>query len=182
MSAEQGRMPATETPSGRTSIAEAAVAKVVGGAARSVPGVYSLGTGLGAGRAMGALREVVGAVDLTQGIRVEVGETQVAVDCELVADDGFPLQALAHEVRVAVYRAVAEQTGLQVVEVNVEIMDVHIPDPLRPASGTKAGPKPRLSERLGLSERPGQADRPALSEPSGVPSENLHAAIDRERS
>ena len=44
---------------GRTVISETAVAKVAGIAARSVPGVYSLGSG--PSRALGAIRDAVGS-------------------------------------------------------------------------------------------------------------------------
>jgi uncharacterized alkaline shock family protein YloU len=110
---------------GRTVIAETAVAKVAAIAARSVPGVFALGTG--AARALSALRDAVAGSDLGQGVRVEVGQTQVAVDVNLVAVYGEPLQDLAARVRAAVYRAVEELVGLEVIEVNVEINDVHLP-------------------------------------------------------
>lgn len=109
---------------GKTVISDSAVAKVAGISAREVPGVYSLGSG--STRAIGAIREVVGAVDLSQGVRVEVGETQVAVDVDLVAEYGRPLQDVANNVRAAVYRSVQELAGMHVIEVNVEINDVHI--------------------------------------------------------
>ena len=94
---------------GRTVIAETAVAKVAGIAARSVPGVYSLGSG--PSRALGAIRDAVGNADHAAGVRVEVGETQVAVDIDLVAVYGTPLQALADQVRAVVYAAVGELVG-----------------------------------------------------------------------
>ena len=77
---------ATDLPlpgAGRTVISETAVAKVAGIAARSVPGVYSLGSGLP--RALGAFRDAVGSSDHAAGVRAEVGETQAAVDIDLVA-------------------------------------------------------------------------------------------------
>ncbi len=117
---------------GRTVIAETAVAKVAGIAARAVPGVYSLGSG--PSRALGAIRDAVGSSDHAAGIRAEVGETQVAVDISLVATYGTPLHSLADHVRSAVYRAVEELVGLQVIEVNVEITDVYV------APSPKAGP------------------------------------------
>ncbi|PYI40121.1 Asp23/Gls24 family envelope stress response protein [Arthrobacter psychrolactophilus] len=128
---------------GRTVISDTAVAKVVGVAVRSVAGVHALGSG--ASRSLGAIREVVGAADLTQGVRVEVGETQVAVDIILLAEYGYPLQNLADTVRRAVYSAVEELVGRHVIEVNIEITDVFIPthDAEKPAS------RPRLTERLG---------------------------------
>jgi uncharacterized alkaline shock family protein YloU len=123
---------------GRTVISEAAVAKVAGIAARAVPGVYSLGSG--PSRALGAFRDAVGSTDHAAGVRAEVGETQVAVDIDLVALYGTPLQALADQIRAAVYAAVEELVGLQVIEVNVEIHDVFVPGPARP--GTQADVRP----------------------------------------
>lgn len=128
---------------GRTVIAETAVAKVVGVAVRSVAGVHALGSG--ASRSLGAIREVVGATDLTQGVRVEVGESQVAVDIVFMAEYGYPLQTLANSVRRAVYSAVEELVGRNVIEVNIEITDVFIPAP----DAEKPAPRTRLTERLG---------------------------------
>ncbi|GLB68078.1 hypothetical protein AHIS1636_25200 [Arthrobacter mangrovi] len=110
---------------GRTTISETAVAKVAAVAARNVQGVYALGSGTA--RALSALRDAVGGSDIGQGVRVEVGQTQVAVDINLVAVYGVPLQQLANRVRAAVYAAVEEFVGLDVIEVNVEINDVHVP-------------------------------------------------------
>ncbi|MDN4642771.1 Asp23/Gls24 family envelope stress response protein [Arthrobacter sp. PsM3] len=117
---------------GRTVISEAAVAKVAGIAARAVPGVYSLGTG--PSRALGAFRDAVGSSDHAAGVRAEVGETQVAVDIDLVALYGTPLHALADQIRAAVYSAVEELVGLQVIEVNIEITDVYVPGPPKPGA------------------------------------------------
>jgi uncharacterized alkaline shock family protein YloU len=128
---------------GRTVISETAVAKVVGMASRAVPGVHALGSG--ASRSIGAIRDVVGATDLTQGVRVEVGETQVAVDIILVAEYGYPLQALANSVRASVYTAVEDLVGRNVIEVNIEITDVYIPGP----DTEKQANRPKLGERLG---------------------------------
>lgn len=121
---------------GRTTISETAVAKVAGIAARSVDGVYSLGSG--SARALGALRDAVGSADHAQGVHAEVGETEVAVDISLVAFYGKPLQILADEVRAAVYLAVEQLVGLRVIEVNVEINDVHVPGAKPPAGGRPA--------------------------------------------
>lgn len=128
---------------GRTVIAETAVAKVAGIAARSVPGVYSLGSA--PSRALGAIRDAVGSSDHAAGVRAEVGETQVAVDISLVASYGSPLHSVADQVRAAVYRAVEELVGLQVIEVNVEITDVYVAPP------AKAGaPAVAVAEREAL--------------------------------
>lgn len=125
---------------GRTIISESAVAKVAGIAARSVPGVYSLGSG--PSRALGAIRDAVGSSDHAAGVRAEVGETQVAVDINLVAVYGKPLHRIADEVRAAVYHAVEDLVGLEVIEVNVEINDVYVAPPPKAALA-----RPSTSER-----------------------------------
>lgn len=117
---------------GRTVISDTAVAKVAGIAARSVPGVYSLGSG--SARALGAIRDAVGSSDHAAGVRAEVGETQVAVDINLVAVYGQPLHDLANRVRAAVYRAVEQLVGLEVIEVNIEINDVYVAPPVKAPS------------------------------------------------
>src|SRR5690242_19026234 len=67
---------------GKTTIADGVVAKIAGMAAREVPGIYSLGAGMA--RAFGAMRERVpgagGGGTVTRGVKVEVGESQTAVD------------------------------------------------------------------------------------------------------
>ncbi|MHA7269482.1 Asp23/Gls24 family envelope stress response protein [Arthrobacter sp. HLT1-20] len=167
---QASQIPATsnEETQGRTVIAETAVAKVVGIAARGVAGVHALGSG--ASRSIGAIREVVGATDLTQGVRVEVGESQVAVDIILLAEYGYPLQSLADAVRRAVYAAVEELVGRNVIEVNIEITDVHIPAP----DAEKPAARTRLTERLGAAVKPAgaEASEPAmnLAKETGEPS------------
>jgi uncharacterized alkaline shock family protein YloU len=135
---------------GRTVISETAVAKVAGIAARAVPGVYSLGTG--PSRALGAIRDAVGSSDHAAGVHAEVGETQVAVDLNLVAVYGTPLHSLANQVRSAVYSAVEELVGLQVIEVNVEINDIYVPGPAKP--GINPEPRPVLNAPAVPGSRP----------------------------
>jgi uncharacterized alkaline shock family protein YloU len=114
-----------ETAAGRTTIADGVVAKVAGIAAREVPGVYALGGG--GARALGAIRDVMNATDLTQGVKVEVGETQAAADLTIVVEYPAPIQEVAANVRSAVAGAITRLVGLEVVEVNVEVNDVHLP-------------------------------------------------------
>jgi uncharacterized alkaline shock family protein YloU len=113
------------TESGTTKISDAVVSKVAGIAAREVRGVHALGGG--AGRAIGALRDRVGQTNLAQGISVEVGDTQVAVDVTLTAEYPVALQDLADNVRNAVGDAVENIVGMKVAEINVTIADVFVP-------------------------------------------------------
>lgn len=111
--------------SGNTTIADGVVAKIAGIAAREVAGVYALGGG--GARALGAIRDAVNATDLTQGVKVDVGETQAAADITIVVEYPTPIQEVAGNVRSAVTTAITRLVGLEVVEVNVDVNDVHLP-------------------------------------------------------
>ena len=120
-----GVAPAKGSAIGTTIIEDGVVAKIAGIAAREVPGVFALGGG--AARMVGAIRDAMNNTDLTQGVRVEVGETQIAVDITIVAEYPVALQKLADDVRSSVNSALVELVGKDVVEINVTINDVHIP-------------------------------------------------------
>jgi uncharacterized alkaline shock family protein YloU len=115
---------ATGQAKGKTVVEDAVVAKVAGIAVRDVPGVYGLGSGVA--RMVGAVREAVGSADLTQGVSVEVGQTQVAADVMIVAEYPVPLQDLGDRVRAAVAHAITELVGMEIAEINVTISDVHV--------------------------------------------------------
>ncbi|WP_144831385.1 Asp23/Gls24 family envelope stress response protein [Microbacterium sp. BH-3-3-3] len=119
-----GRGPEERTE-GTTTIADGVVAKVAGIAAREVTGVYALGGG--GARAFGAIRDAVNATDLTQGVKVEVAETQAAVDVTIVVEYGAQIQEVADQVRARVAGSVERIVGLDVVEVDVAVDDVHVP-------------------------------------------------------
>ncbi|WP_372969623.1 Asp23/Gls24 family envelope stress response protein [Microbacterium sp.] len=119
------RLGADTAAAGKTVIADGVVAKVAGIAAREVAGVYALGGG--GARAFGAIRDVINATDLAQGVKVEVGETQAAADLTIVVEYPAPIQEVAGNVRAAVAGAITRLVGLEVVEVNVEVNDVHVP-------------------------------------------------------
>ncbi|PCN47716.1 Asp23/Gls24 family envelope stress response protein [Curtobacterium sp. 'Ferrero'] len=110
---------------GTTSIDDSVVEKVAGLAAREVDGVHSLGSG--AARAIGAIRDAIGQRDFGQGVKVEVGEKQVAADIVIVAEYPVALQQVADGVRGNVSRALEQIVGMEVAEVNVTVQDVHIP-------------------------------------------------------
>ena len=113
---------------GKTTIADSVVAKIAGMATREVPGVYNLGAGMA--RAIGAVRERVPGAGggVTRGVKVEVGESQTAVDLDVVVEYGVPIVDVAGDVRTNVISAVERMTGLEVVEVNIAVDDVHLPD------------------------------------------------------
>jgi len=115
------------TDRGKTSIADSVVEKIAGMAARQVSGVHELGRGTA--RALGALRDrlpVGGSASAAQGVSVEVGERQAAVDLDVVAEYGVSIVDLAQSIRNNVIDQIEEMTGLEVTEVNISVDDVYM--------------------------------------------------------
>ncbi|WP_082554476.1 Asp23/Gls24 family envelope stress response protein [Aeromicrobium sp. Root495] len=117
---------ALASPQGRTSIADAVVSKIAGLATREVSGVHDLGGNTA--RAVGALRERIpgSRANMSQGVNVEVGERQAAIDVDLIAEYGVSIADLAGGVRRNVIGSVERMTGLEVTEVNITVLDVHV--------------------------------------------------------
>jgi uncharacterized alkaline shock family protein YloU len=118
------------TDQGNTSVADSVVAKIAGIAAREISGVHDMG--MGAARAFGALKEKLpvgsSTPSPTQGVSVEVGEKEAAVDLELVVEYGVSIPELSRSVRNNVIQRVERMTGLSVTEVNISIDDVWLGD------------------------------------------------------
>ena len=126
--AAAGTESALATAQGKTTIADTVVSKIAGLSAREVNGVFDLGGG--ASRIVGQLRErIPGAtVNHSQGVSVEVGEKQAAIDLEIVAEYGVAIADLANGIRRNVIAAIEKMTGLEVTEVNITVNDVHVED------------------------------------------------------
>ena len=114
------------TAQGKTTIADTVVSKIAGIAVREVNGVHALGGGTA--RAVGMLRERIPGAKTNhgQGVSVEVGERQAAVDVQLVADYGVSIADLAEGIRRNVISAIERMTSLEVTEVNIEVQDVYL--------------------------------------------------------
>lgn len=125
MAAQRG-MTESSGERGKTTIADMVVSKIAGMAAREVPGVYALGAGMS--RALGAMRDrLTGSTGGPQGVGVEVGERQAAVDLDVIAEYGVSLPDLATGIRHNVVHAVEDMCGLEVTEVNIAVDDLHVP-------------------------------------------------------
>jgi uncharacterized alkaline shock family protein YloU len=122
-----GNGSALQSEKGQTTIADPVVTKVAGIAAREVDGVYQLGGGVA--RALGAVtnRLPVGGASTSQGVSVEVGEKEAAVDLTVVVEYGESIPRVAQHIRENVVRRIEGITGLSVTEVNVVVNDLHLP-------------------------------------------------------
>jgi len=117
---------------GSLSIADGVVAKIAGIACREVSGVYNMGTG--ASRLFGAVKEHLPGTsttpDAAQGVSVEVGDIETAIDLDVVTEYGAAIPDVARAIRENVIRRVETMTGLSVTEVNVSVDDVYLGDEL----------------------------------------------------
>jgi uncharacterized alkaline shock family protein YloU len=121
-----------QTDRGITTVADTVVAKMAGIAAREVEGVHELGK---------AFRRLVGRVrageSVSQGVNVEVGKKEAAIDLVIVMDYGYSIPLVAQALRENVISKVETGTGLIVKEVNIEVDDLFIPSEEGPAVGAR---------------------------------------------
>jgi uncharacterized alkaline shock family protein YloU len=84
--------------------------------------------GGGAGRALGGVTSRMGLGDeRTQGVSVEVGERETAVDITITVEYGESIPQVSNQVRENVVRRIEGITGLSVTEVNVTVNDLYFP-------------------------------------------------------
>ena len=115
------------TSAGKISVADGVVSKIAGLAAREISGVHAMGAG--AARAFGAVKQRIpgsSGPSVSQGVSVEVGETQAAIDLDVVIEYGVSVADLGRSIQRNVKQSVERMTGLEVVEVNVTVDDVYV--------------------------------------------------------
>jgi len=125
--APTGTSVALVTEAGTTRIADSVVAKIAGLAARDIPGVFSMGTGMA--RRMGQLKSIIPGGDTgsaMQGVAVQVGEKEAAIDLDIVTWYGQSIVDISDAVRRNVVGQVEGMTGLRVVEVNIQVDDIQV--------------------------------------------------------
>lgn len=115
------------TDDGQITVAEGVVQKIAGKACREISGVHAMGTS--GARAFGSIRDRIpgsSGPNVSQGVGVEVGETQAAIDLDIVVEYGVAIAELGRSIQRNVKQSVERMTGLQVVEVNVAVDDVYL--------------------------------------------------------
>jgi uncharacterized alkaline shock family protein YloU len=116
------------TDDGKITVAQSVVQKIAGIACREISGVHAMGASTS--RAFGAVRERIpgsSGPNIAQGVGVEVGETQAAIDLDIVVEYGVSIADLGRSIQRNVKQAVERMTGLEVVEVNINVDDLYLP-------------------------------------------------------
>ncbi len=111
----------SNTNNGTVTYANDVIATIAGVAATEVSGVAGMSGGISSG-----ITEMLGKKNLTKGVKVEVGTQEAAIDLTIVVEYGSELHKVAEAVQENVKKAVETMTGLQVVEVNVNILGVNV--------------------------------------------------------
>ena len=128
---------------GQTIIHHDVVAKIAGTAVREVKGVHEL-VPFGAGPTMSHLAQrMTGSTMRDLGINVEVGKVEAAVDVRIITEYGQSIVDIAHAIRENTKKRVLAMTGLQVMEVNIEVLDLHFPE-----DSPTSAPSPPSQERV----------------------------------
>jgi len=122
----QGHHASLQSDRGNTRIADGVVAKIAGMATREVSGVQAMGKSLT--RTFAGLRARVPGTteEATQGVSVEVGERQAAIDLDIVTFYGQSIVEVAEAVRRNVIERIEGMTGLEVTEVNILVDDLYV--------------------------------------------------------
>ena len=126
MSEERSQSP-LQTERGSTSISDSVVSKIAGIASQEVDGIR-MGSG-GSQAVTGLLGSITGGSSgsQTQGVSVEVGQEEAAIDLTLTAEYGKSIPQLAEAVRRNVANRVQSLVGLRVNEVNITVSNIFFP-------------------------------------------------------
>ncbi len=106
---------------GEIKVSDGVIGTIAATAAVKINGVV----GMSAGIVDGVVKLLTGT-QLTKGIKVEMGEEEVAIDISVIVEYGAKISDVALDVQKEVKFAVEQMTGLKVVEVNVFIEGVEI--------------------------------------------------------
>lgn len=108
-----------QTGMGSIRISDEVVRIIAGLAATEVAGVAGMSGGIA-----GGIAEMLGRKNLSRGVKVEVGEKEAAVDIFVIVEYGTRIPEIASQIQQKVRKAIQDMTGLNVVEVNVNIQGI----------------------------------------------------------
>jgi len=118
-----------QTEKGNTTIQNAVVSKIAGIASQEVEGIRMGGGGSQA--VSGLIGSITGGGGggggQTQGVSVEVGEEETAIDLTLTAEYGKSIPQITEAVRRNVINRVENLVGLSVNEVNIVVSNIYFP-------------------------------------------------------
>ncbi|EPI38141.1 Asp23/Gls24 family envelope stress response protein [Enterococcus faecalis] len=109
-----------ETVKGKLTYEDKVVQKIIGISLEKVNGLLTVDGGFFSN----LTGKLVNTDNVTSGVDVEVGEKQVAVDLDIVAEYGKDIHKIYNEMKEIITKEVKNMTGLEVIEVNVNVVDI----------------------------------------------------------
>ena len=129
------------TKEGKTHIANEVVAKIVALATKEIAGVHDMGS-LGFGDALtGLAQRAAKTGQSTQGVQVEVGEREVAVDLKVVVEYGVSIPQVATAIRRNLANRINTMTGLTVKEVNIDVSGLYFAEEAKEKPAERSEPR-----------------------------------------
>jgi len=104
---------------GAINLSEDVVAKIAAMAARDIKGIHSLGRS----------RMINFGDETKRGVEAEVGNTEPAIDVDVIIEYGCDLEAVAGQLRSRIADEVRKMASRNVIEVNINVIDVKLPEP-----------------------------------------------------
>ncbi len=124
------------TQGGKIVFAPDVIATIASFAASEVEGVVSM--------AGGVVEGITGMLNakksMTKGIKVEVGEEEVAADVNVVVRYGYKLHEVCAQIQTGIKNAIETMTGLRVVQVNVFVQSISFEKPEAKAKPAEVQP------------------------------------------
>jgi uncharacterized alkaline shock family protein YloU len=117
---------------GRIQMSEDVVATIAALGARQIKGIHALGRS----------RFVSFGRKLTHGVDAEVGSQEAALDLEVIIDYGTNIREVSAELRRRIAEEVDRMAGRKVVEVNISVVGIHLPE--APKQEPPPEPPPRV--------------------------------------
>lgn len=105
----------TESINGKLTYEDKVIQKIIGIALENIDGLLTVDGGFFSN----LTEKLVNTDNVTSGVSVEVGEKQVAVDLDIVAEFGKDINKIFDEMKTIISKEVKQMTGLEVIEVNV---------------------------------------------------------------
>ena len=90
------------------------------------------------------LKNLFGILNPERGVRVEVGSREVAVDLDIAVEYGSRIPDIVRNIRRNIISKVADMTGLEVVELNIRVNDLHFEEDRLPLTTQGEIPEARV--------------------------------------
>ena len=124
------------TQGGKVLFAPDVIATIASFAAAEVEGVVGMAGGVVEG--ITGMRNA--KKSMTKGIKVEVGEEEVAVDLSVIIRYGAKLHEVCTKIQTGIKNAIETMTGLRVVQVNVFVQSISFEKPEAKAKPVEVQP------------------------------------------